>query len=188
MNVAGQIKLNNELKRHRSILLYSTACLLFTNVVLSGYLLAQDTKVVLVPTHVNKELTLSQSRVTEEYLEVIVRDIATQLLNLTPSTYEYVEAQILKLALPSNYAHLKEDLKVLGDDIKDRDISVGFRISEVSVDVKNLECDVIGQLETRLGTTGISTERKTYKFLFDYSGSKLALKEFYEERQANENS
>ncbi|MCE2993409.1 MAG: TraE/TraK family type IV conjugative transfer system protein [Alphaproteobacteria bacterium] len=188
MNVAGQITLNKQLKKHKSVLLYSTAYLLFSNVVLCGYLISQDTKTVLVPTHINKELTLSQSHVSEEYLEVIVRDIAMQLLNLTPDTYDYVETQILKLALPSNYAHLQEDLRVLGDDIRSRNISIGFQISQIVVDVKSLECEVTGYLDTRIGTSGVARERKQYKFEFDYSASKLALKEFYEERQANENT
>lgn len=186
MNIASQLKLNEQLKNQRSILVYSTVCLLLSNTLLSVYLITQDKQIVLVPTHINKELTISQFNITEEYLEVIVRDIAMQLLNLTPDTYEYVESQILKLALPSNYGHLKAELKVLGDDVRSRNISVAFQIQEIAVDAKTLECEVVGYLETRMGTMTVAREKKTYRFDFAFENSRLGLKEFHEVRQENE--
>lgn len=181
MNVANQIKLNERLELHRKKLLIVCSILLVSNLLLCGLLFRQDTNVVLVPTHINKEITLTTgSSYSSEYLELITRDYIGLILNLSPENYEYVQSTILKNTHPSSYGVIKHELDALAEDIKKRSVAVNFQTTDMVVDKKRLQVDIRGYLETKIGLKTVSREQRKYRIIYGYMGSKLTLKEFFE--------
>jgi type IV conjugative transfer system protein TraE len=181
MNIAGQIKLNERLKLHRKRLLIVCGLMLVSNVLLCKLLFRQDTNVILVPTHINKDITLTTgSAYSSDYLELITRDYIGLILNLTPENYEYAQEAILKNTHPSSHGVIKHELGELAEDIKKRSVAINFRTTDMVVDLRRLQVDVRGSLETKVGLKTVSKELRKYRIVYDYMGSKLTLKEFYE--------
>ncbi|MDF3047695.1 MAG: conjugal transfer protein TraE [Candidatus Midichloriaceae bacterium] len=180
MNIAQQVKANQRLRLEKLILGVLSGVLLLSNLGLTWHIVFKETTTIIVPTQINRSFSVGNSGVSEEYLEMVARDLVTQLLNLTSENYEYVENAMLKIAHPSSYWKLRSELEELASDIKLRKVSVAFAITEMRIDKEALQVDVTGNLETRLGTKTIKREIKKYRVIFDYGAYQLALKEFYE--------
>jgi type IV conjugative transfer system protein TraE len=180
MNVASQIQLNKQLKGSLTKLMFLSGVLLISNLFLTATIYRQDLRVVLVPTHLNKELIVTIGSVSEEYLELITRDYIGLILNLTPENYEYAESSILKHTHPSTYGVLQHELAELARDIKTRNVSIYFSMTDMVVDKQKLTVDVTGHLQTNLGLKAISRELRRYRIIYDFTGGRLMLKEFYE--------
>lgn len=180
MNVASQIQHNYRLKRHRSWLIISGTILMISNLLLSLYITNLESRTIVVPTYIPKEISLTNKHVSEEYLELMARDVINMILNITPHSYEYVESYLLKLSHPSHYGKLKQELMELAEDIKMRDVSISFFITHMTVDVSNLKVAVEGHLETRVGLKTVNRELRKYNVVFDYTGARFSIKDFYE--------
>jgi type IV conjugative transfer system protein TraE len=180
MNVANQIRLNKQLQGSFTKLMILSGVLLVSNLLLTAIIFRQDLRVMLVPTHINKEVTITVGSVSEEYLELITRDYIGLILNLTPENYEYAESSILKHTHPSSYGAIQHELGELARDIKSRNVAISFSMTDMVVDKRNLKIDVTGYLETKIGLKSVSREVKQYRVTYDFTGSRLTLKEFYE--------
>lgn len=180
MDISNQIKHNAQLKRNLHSISIMCGILVISNFLLAISLYKQDSRTILIPTHISKNFMVTDEKVSEEYLELISRDIAHQMLNLTPENYNYVEASILKMAHPSSYGTIKQELNELAHDIKSRDVSTNFSLSEININKQNFKVSIQGYLETKIGLRSISRELKKYHIIYDYSGGTLTLKEFYE--------
>lgn len=180
MNVASQIQLNKQLKGCLTKLVLLSAVLLVSNLLLTAAIFRQDHRVILVPTHLNKELMTTVGSVSEEHLELITRDYIGLILNLTPENYAYAESSILKHTHPSSYGSIQHELGELARDIKDRNVVINFLTTDMVVDKQKLKVDVTGYLQTNIGLKAISKELKKYRIGYDFTGSRLTLKEFYE--------
>lgn len=186
MDLANQLKLLNKMTKERHALLVLSAGLLAANLMLAYVVLMQDTKTILVPTHFDKTVEISDSYISNSYLETMARDFVGQVLNLTSESYEYVESYVLGMAHPSVYGDLKQQLVDLSDDITKRDISLHFNITEVEANNKTMRVIVRGFLDTRVGYSVVSHEQKQYEILFNYRFGSLLVKGFKEVQNEEE--
>lgn len=180
MNLGRQIQVNSDLSKHRSLLIIVCAILLCSNLLLCISVVTKDTNTILLPMTLTKSFSVSGKEVSEEYLELISRDLIQSILNITPNNYEYNKEAILKLVHPSFYGALKQQLDTLSEDVKQRQISIYFLPAEMKVSNEELTSEITGYLETRIGLKEVGKLLKKYRMKFDYTGSQLTLKEFYE--------
>jgi type IV conjugative transfer system protein TraE len=160
--------------------------LVVANLALSISILTNNTHTILVPMSVSKQFSVGIKDVSNEYIELIARDLTQSILNITPDNYEYTKETVLKLAHPAFYGALQQQLDELVEDVKTRQIGIHFYPIEMSINKDELTAEVSGYLETRIGLKQISKEVRKYHLAFDYSSSQFTLKEFFE--VSNENA
>ena len=171
---------NKQLMKHRSLLLIAGIGLIVANMVLSISVFSNNSKTILVPLSLNRQVSVGIKDVSIEYIELIARDLTQSILNITPDNYVYIKESVLKLAHPSFYGELQQQLDDLVQDVKARQIGIHFSPIEMNINKDELTAEVNGYLETRIGLKQISKEIKKYHLAFDYAGSQFTLKEFYE--------
>lgn len=171
---------NTQLTKHRNMLLVGTVILIASNLALAISVLSNNTKTILIPMSVNKPFSISSRDVSEEYIELIARDLSQSILNITPDNYVYTKESVLKFAHPSFYGALQQQLDELVEDVKVRQIGIHFHPVEMTVNKDDITAEITGYLETRIGLKQTNKEIKKYHLAFDYTGSQFTLKDFYE--------
>ncbi|MFC1659303.1 TraE/TraK family type IV conjugative transfer system protein [Pseudomonadota bacterium] len=184
-------------KLQRNHLAGITIVLFLLNILLTIKVFNQDNLVVLVPnsmgtvynTNNNQEsnnkyntFSISTTKVSNEYLEAITRDVITTLLNITPNNIQYAANSILNMVHPSSYGEIKSYLYQVMEDIQKRKITTVFfpiTIQTSNKDTGNLKSIVEGDLVTYLGKEEVSRSRNKYQIGFNYNG-KLTVTEFSE--------
>lgn len=180
MNVEMQIKLTSQLKKHRVILLGLVGIFAVGNLLLSVKLLAADKTILIMPTHISQEFEVSNKRVSPEYLELMGRDFVQSFLNMTPETQEYLNSYVLRLAHPSYYGELKQQLSELFEEIKSKQMTLHFTLSEMETDQNQLAVKASGYLVKHMGSREVEKKFRKYHIAFMNNGTRLMLKEFYE--------
>lgn len=165
------------LLKQRNALLLSTLALLVVTLWLTYAATSKDRDVLLVPS-LSRPLAISSANVSPEYLELITRDVATMALNRSPASLDYWMEQVLKVVHPSAYGRVKAELVKLVSEQRGSDISQAFTISDMKIYPKTLTSDVSGKLTTFVGSQVISSEPKTFRFVWSYSGLSLSLVRF----------
>lgn len=168
---------SQSLMKQRNALLLSTLVLLVVTVWLTYAATSKDREVLLIPT-ISRPLAISSSSVTSEYLEMTTRDVATMALNRSPASLDYWMEQVLKVVHPTAYGRVKADLLKLVDEQRGSDVSQAFTISGMKIYPKSLTSDVSGTLTTFVGNQVVSSEPKTFRFIWSYSGLSLSLVRF----------
>jgi conjugal transfer pilus assembly protein TraE len=176
---------NTELLKHRKLLAMHGVLLMVVNLLLATSIYFNNTKTILVPLSLNKQVSVGIKDVSNEYIELIARDLTQSILNITPDNYLYIKESVLKLAHPRFYGELQQQLDDLVQDVKTRQIGIHFSPIEMNINKDELTAQVNGYLETKIGLKQISKEIKKYHLAFDYTGSQFTLKEFYEVLDAN---
>jgi type IV conjugative transfer system protein TraE len=126
MLLQSQVKRASEYQRHRKILACFLGGSIAINLILATSLLVQDSKVIIVPSYIDRELSISKSSISDGYLELMARDFTQTFLNITPHNEGYVREYLLSLAHPSYYGALKLQLNELFEEIKSKQISMQF--------------------------------------------------------------
>lgn len=168
---------SQSLLKQRNALLLSTLALLVVTLWLTYTATSKDREVLLVPT-MSRPLAINSSNVTSEYLEMTTRDVATMALNRSPASLDYWMDQVLKVVHPAAYGRVKADLLKLINEQRGSDISQAFTISGMKIYPKSLTSDVSGTLTTFVGNQVVSSEPKTFRFIWSYSGLSLSLVRF----------
>jgi conjugal transfer pilus assembly protein TraE len=163
--------------KQRNLLLGASTLLLVTTVTLLSALSSKDREVVLQPV-LSRPLAISSAGVSDEYLELVTRDVALMLLNRTPEGLDYWMEQILGLAHPSAHGKLKAELVKIVTEQRGSDLSQSFVITGMTIDAKALTSEVRGELKTFVGEQVIASEKKSFRFSWDYTGLRLSLTGF----------
>ncbi len=161
----------------RNLLLGATALLLVTTVTLLSALSSKDREIVLQPV-LSRPLAISTAGVSEDYLELVTRDVALMLLNRTPEGLDYWMEQILGLAHPSAHGKLRAELVKIVTEQRGSDVSQAFVITGMTIDAKWLTSEVKGELKTFVGAQVIASEERRFRFIWTYRGLRLALSGF----------
>lgn len=140
---------------------------------------AKDREVILQPV-LSRPLTISSGGVTAEYLEMVTRDTSLIALNRSPEALEYWMSQVLRISHPGAYGRLKAKLVKIVDEQKESDVAQAFSMTGMKVEPKQLTSEVTGVLTTFVGKKVIASTKKTYRFVWSYSGLSLSLVEFGE--------
>ena len=180
MNVTAQTSRITQLQQHRLILAVALLALGISDLLLAASVLMKNRAIVIVPAHIDKEFEISAKGISQEYLELMARDFIQSVLNITPESREYVERYILRLASPKYHGELKQQLGELLEEIRDRQISLHFALSELEVNQRLLAVEASGYLSKYMGTQAIEKKSRKYRLVFSNNGTRLWLEEFYE--------
>lgn len=168
---------SQSLLRQRKVLVVAAAASFVANLALLTALSSRDREVILQPVTI-RQLAISSSGVSADYLELVTRDVALMLLNRSPTGLDYWMEQILKVADPSAYGALKAELVKIVTEQRGSDVAQAFVITGMTVDPKDLSSTVEGDLKTFVGSQVIASEKKRFRFGWNYVGLRLSLSSF----------
>ncbi|MCF8708383.1 type IV conjugative transfer system protein TraE [Rhizorhapis sp. SPR117] len=160
--------------RQRNLLAIAAAALGVVTILLAIFGLARDREVVLQPV-LRSPLTVSSAGVSREYLEMITRDTVVLTLDRSPQNLEYWMNAVLDITSPRTQGKIKADLLKIMSEQRGSSISQFFTIETMQIDTKNLRSEVTGELHTIVGNKVISSERRTFRYDWEYSGLSLKL-------------
>ncbi|VWX49822.1 type IV conjugative transfer system protein TraE [Novosphingobium sp. 9U] len=164
------------LKQRNGLAIVSIA---LTIVILILFIMAstRDREIVLQPIS-RSPLTLSSAGVSREYLEMVTRDVALLALNRSPETLKYWMDNILEMTDPRSRGQLKSDLIKVVEEQRGSQITQFFTINTIRTDPEALTSDVIGVLHTVAGSKEVTTQPRTFRFTWTYTGVSLKLRGF----------
>ncbi|RVT39610.1 type IV conjugative transfer system protein TraE [Sphingobium algorifonticola] len=160
--------------RQRNILAVAAAALAALTLLLFTVSLSRDREVVLQPV-LRSPLTISSAGVSREYLEMITRDTVVLTLDRSPQNLDYWMNAVLDIASPRTQGKIKADLLKIVAEQRGSSIAQFFTIQKMEIDTKNLRSEVTGELHTIVGNKVISSENRTFRYDWEYSGLSLKL-------------
>ena len=160
--------------RQRNILAVAAAALGALTLLLFMVSLSRDREVVLQPV-LRSPLTISSAGVSREYLEMITRDTVVLTLDRSPQNLDYWMNAVLDISSPRTQGKIKGDLLKIVSEQRGSSISQFFTIQKMEIDTKNLRSEVTGELHTIVGNKVISSENRTFRYDWEYSGLSLKL-------------
>lgn len=160
--------------RQRNLLAIAAAAMGALTILLFIVTLSRDREVVLQPV-LRSPLTVSSAGVSREYLEMITRDTVVLTLNRTPQNLEYWMNSVLDITAPHVQGKIKADLLKIVNEQRGSSIAQFFTVEKMDIDTKNLRSEVTGELHTIVGSKVISSERRTFRYDWEYSGLTLKL-------------
>ena len=131
-------------------------------------------EIVLQPV-LGSPVTVSSSGVSREYLELVTRDTAVLTLNRSPGSLDYWMKSVLEIVSPRAQGKIKADLLRIVDEQRGSSISQYFTLQSMKIDPANLQSTVTGQLNTVVGQKIITSQVRTFRFDWEYSGVSLKL-------------
>ena len=160
--------------RQRNALAVAVGTLGALTIVLGIVGLSRDREVVLQPV-LRSPLTVSSAGVSREYLEMITRDAVVLTLDRSPQNLEYWMNAVLDITSPRAQGQLKADLLKIVSEQRGSSISQYFTIEAMKIDHRGLRSEVTGELHTIVGNNVISSEKRTFRYDWEYSGLSLKL-------------
>jgi type IV conjugative transfer system protein TraE len=130
----------------RNSLFIVAGILSLSNVLLGVALVCRHEKIILVPPHITKTLWVQGGEVSKEYLEEMGLYMSKLLLDLSPTSFAYNHAVLLKYATPEAYGELKKQLIKDGEQYTKLQLSTHFKPAEITAYPQTLEVTVKGQL------------------------------------------
>ena len=152
------IKLAELLKKQRNIFVISSVILLVINMLLAILLFAKDQKIILLPSLVSREYTLTKSSISNTYLEDIALDVAHLLLTVTPNTAHASYSKFLKNVYPSNYGDIRKTLTDMKNNLQKKNISSAFFVEEIASTKNSVKLS--GQLTKIVSGTALEPQNK----------------------------
>jgi conjugal transfer pilus assembly protein TraE len=125
-----------------------------------------------------KPLTLSSSHIDKDYLELVTRDAALLTLNRSPSNLQYWMESILAITDPRTHGRMKAELMKIFNEQNGSNVSQFFTIENLTVDPEALTSEVNGVLHTVVGSKEVTSEARTFRYVWSYSGVSLKLAGF----------
>ena len=135
---------------------------------------SRDREVVLQPV-LRSPLTVSSAGVSREYLEMVTRDTAILTLDRSPANLDYWMKSVLEIVSPRAQGKIKADLLRIVDEQRGSSISQYFTLQSMKIAPANLQSTVTGQLNTVVGQKIITSQVRTFRFDWEYSGVSLKL-------------
>lgn len=160
--------------RQRNLLALAAAALAVITVGLFLVTVSRDREVVLQPI-LRSPLTVSSAGVSREYLEMITRDTVVLTLDRSPQNLEYWMNEVLEITAPRMQGRVKAELMKIVSEQRGSSIAQFFTIEKMEIDTANLRSEVTGELHTIVGNKVISSENRTFRYDWEYSGLSLKL-------------
>lgn len=160
--------------RQRNLLVIVAAALGALSAILLLVTATRDREIILQPV-LARPLAVNSAGVSREYLELITRDTAVLTLDRSPSNLEYWMKSVLDITAPSAQGKIRGDLMKIVNEQRGSSIAQFFTIQTMEIDPKNLWSTVTGDLHTIVGNKIVSSERRTFRFDWQYSGLSLKL-------------
>ena len=170
---------NDILIKQRNVMILFSCIFILIIFFQSICLVKKDSKTILVP-FINHQVSLNNSKPSNEYIVAITRDIFSLLLNLTPDNIDYSQKTILGLVDSAHYGEIKNQFLFIKEKILSKKFNTVFYITEIIPNNNNLTAIVSGNLYSYLGTKQTNTEEKKFEIKFKYKNSQLLLVGFNE--------
>lgn len=164
-----------KLLSQRNNLFVLAGALVFSNVLLVVGLICKHERIILVPPQITKTLWVQGSEVSQEYLEEMGLYISKLLLDLSPTSFPYNHAVLLKYATPEAYGNLKKQLMKDGEHYTKLQLSTHFKPTEITANPQTLRVEVKGQLLSYVAGKQIQDSQETIFLKFAMRGSGLLL-------------
>lgn len=174
------LEIYRKVRLQRNLLIGVATLLCSANLILAIALHNQEKMVVLVPT-LDRELSISNQFVSDEYLKLRAEQVLYLLFSMRTENVGYVTQQLLKHVSPLNEQDFKSQIEALGEDIKSRGYRYWFTdIQSFEIDSTNLRVQVSGYLETYLADKQIDNQPKKYQLTFKNRSGLVQLETFSE--------
>lgn len=160
--------------RQRNLLALVAAGLCALTLALLLFTVSRDREIVLQPV-LRSPVTVSSAGVSREYLEMITRDTVVLTLNRSPQNLEYWMNAVLDITAPHAQGRIKADLLKIVNEQRGSSIAQFYTIEKMELDPGELRSEVSGTLHTIVGNRVISSERRTFRYDWEYSGLSLKL-------------
>lgn len=135
---------------------------------------ARDREIILQPV-LPKEMVISSSGVSSDYLEAITRDTAQLALNRSPETLKYWMESILKITAPEARGPLQSKLLAIVEEQQGSQVTQFVTIDWIHVDPDTLTSEVGAVLHTVVASRDVSRENRIFRFKWKYEGLSLKL-------------
>ena len=162
----------------RNILAGVCALTLLGNIMLASCILMNERQTYIIPAHFNKEMLLSNKRLSTSYLEEMSVFYLDLLLGLNEDNIGYNSSLVLRHIHPSFYHKISKFLAEEAKRYKEYRLSTHFKLTKLEVDDKNLVAEASGVLTSYFGNSGKSSDSVRYKLEYDYSAGVLTIKSF----------
>lgn len=164
--------------KQRKLLLIGLGTSLAINAVLVAMALTKSQEIVLTPV-IQSPVSISSSRISHDYLELMTRDVALMILNRTPQSLEYWMNNVLKITDPSAYGDVKSKLVVMRQKFANSDFTQSFDIEKIYINPDDmLTSEVTGILHVYVGSKEVAQEPVRYRLNWTYQGLSLKLAGF----------
>ncbi len=162
----------------RNILAGVCLLTLLGNIILAGCILSNERQTYIIPAHFNKEMLLSNKRLSVSYLEEISVFYLELLLGLNESNIDYKSSLVLRHIHPSFYKQISQFLEEEKKRYKEYRLSTYFKLTNLNIDDQNLVAEASGVLISYYGNSGKSHDQVSYRIEYDYSAGVLTIKNF----------
>jgi conjugal transfer pilus assembly protein TraE len=149
--------------------------LLLSNIILSSALLCKREKITLVPRQFDRAFSIQGENVSSEQLELMGRDIAMLLLDISPSSYAYKHKALLEYVAPQSYGALKKRLFKDGEHYNSLQLSTNFKPTQIIANPDALVVEVKGNLTSYVGEKMVHSSLETLTLKFTQSTGILLL-------------
>lgn len=162
----------------RNILAGVCLLTLLGNIILAGCILSNERQTYIIPAHFNKEMLLSNKRLSVSYLEEMSVFYLELLLGLNESNIDYKSSLVLRYIHPSFYKQISQFLEEEKKRYKEYRLSTYFKLTKLNIDDQNLVAEASGVLISYYGNSGKSHDQVSYRIEYDYSAGVLTIKNF----------
>ena len=174
MELSYSHALNQRVLRQRNLLAIVAAALAAVAALLAMLGLTRSREIVLQPV-LRSPVTISSSGVSRDYLQMVTRDVVLLTLNRSPQNLDYWMNSVLAVTSLRSQGRVKADLLKIVDEQRGSSIEQFFTIQSMNVDPEHLTSEVSGDLHTMVGEKIVSTERRTFRYHWEYEGLSLRL-------------
>ena len=178
MEIAILADKQKNLLLQRNILAGICVLTLLGNIILASCIFSSERQTYIIPAHFNKEMLLSNKRLSVSYLEEMSVFYLDLLLGLNEGNISYNSSLILRHIHPSFYKQISKFLEEEKKRYQEYRLSTHFKLTQLNIDDKNLIAEVSGILTSYYGNTGKSSDAVSYRIEYDYSAGVLTIKNF----------
>jgi conjugal transfer pilus assembly protein TraE len=144
-------------------------------------LLRHQPKIILEPPNRATTLTVQGNRVDENYLIEMANYVAHMMLDVTPTTIERRNDEILKWVHPATFGDLQNRMTVAAKRLKSTNATTMFWPTQVAPDPDNMRVAVIGMLETYVNGSRVQPDRmQSWLLQFETKSGRTLIKEWKE--------
>lgn len=162
----------------RNILAGLCLLTLLGNIILAACIYTHERQIYVIPAHFNKEMLLSNKRLSVSYLEEMSVFYLDLLLGLNEGNISYNSSLVLRHIHPSFYNHISKFLEEETKRYHEYRLSTHFKLTKLDIDDQNLVAEASGVLISYYGNSGKSTDKVNYRIEYDYSAGVLTIKNF----------
>ena len=146
-----------------------------SNLFLSLAIFYKNEEVILTPLEMEGKLRFQRGRVPSEYLELMGRDFARLLLDVSPASFPYNHQTILKYVAPEAYGTIQKQLLKDGEQYTSLQLSTHFKPAQITAYPETMEVDVKGILTSYITDKQVHSSSENIRLKFTTRGAGLLL-------------